>query len=174
MVFRTLVIAVAVFVLFVGGGFTAYQVASQSQDAAARTNVTVENETLVQQVDVWQLVDKAQSEFTLSFNSTVTVYNESDTELTEGTDYDWNATDGTIQFLSSANTTDGNNATITYEVTENTEAVQDINGPVDTIVAALGSNGIYIAGFAFVVLFLAFAGIVGKYYHSGSEFGGGR
>jgi len=174
MVFRTLVLAIVVFVAFVGAGFAAYQVASQSQDAAAVTNTTVENESLVQQVGIWQLTDKAESEFTQSFSNHTTVYNNSSAELVRGTDYEWNATDGTIKFLSSPNTTDGENATITYEVTENTEAVQNTDGVIDSILTITGNPGIIAAGFGFVVLLLAFAGILGKFFWSGNEYGGGR
>jgi len=175
MVFRTLVIAVAVFTLFVGGGFAAYQVADTSQNESARTTTTVENESLVVQYDVWQLTDKAESRYTLSFNnSSVAAYNESGAELVRGTDYEFNSSDGTIAFRDTANTTENTTATITYTVTENTETVQDIGGPLNTVVSALGQNGIYIGGFALVVFLLALAGIFGRYFHSGREYGGGR
>lgn len=175
MVFRTLVLAVAVFVLFVGGGFAAMQVADDSRQDAARQNTTVDNETIVVEYDAYQQVDKAQSKYTLRFhNDSVSVYNNSSAELVRGTDYEWNNTDGTIIFNDTPNTSEGENATITYNVTENTEGVQDVGGPITTVVETLGKNGIYVAGFAFVIFLLALAGILGKFFWSGAEYGGGR
>lgn len=175
MAFRTLVVAVAVFVLFVGGGFAAMQVADDSRQDAARTNTTVENESIVVQYDIYQLTDKAESKYTLQFqNDSVAVSNQSGATLNRGTDYKWNNTDGTIKFINTTATNETNNATISYNVTENNEAVQRIGGPVGRIVDALAKNGVLIAGFAMVVFLLAFGGIIGKYYYSGSEYGGGR
>jgi len=175
MVFRTLVVAVAVFTLFVGGGFAAFQVADTSQEESARTTTNVTGESIVVQYDIYQLTDKAESRYTLSFNnSSVAVFNESGAELTRGTDYEWNNTDGTIRFLNTTATTEGNNATIAYTVVENTETVQSIGGPLSVVVNALGNNGIYIAGFALIIFLLGAAGIFGKYFHSGREYGGGR
>lgn len=162
--FTDLVIPVMVFVIFVGGAFTAYQVADGAQNQAAQVNATVTNETLTQQVGNWQLVSKSTEEFTAGFNDTVTVYNQSGVELTEGTDYEWNSTDGAIKYLDTANTQDGNSSNITYTYFENTEAVKDLSGPVGVITTAVGKSAYLVGGLGLVVLLLAVVGLVAKVF----------
>lgn len=160
--FTKLVVPVMVFVVFVGGAFAAYQVADNAQDQAARSSETVTNETLTQQVGNWQLVSKSTDEFTAGFNDTVTVYNETGTQLEAGTDYEWNSTDGAILYKDTASTQDGNSSTITYDYEENTAVVKDLSGPLGAITTAVGESGYLVGGLGLVVFLLATAGIMAK------------
>lgn len=162
MEFKSVIIAVLLFVIFVGGSFTAYQIASTGQDAAAQHPETITNETLVQQVGTWQLVSKSTQQFTAGFQENVTVYNATGTKLTEGTDYRWNQTDGTIYFENTASTTDGANANITYTYYENTESVKTISGPLDVITTTLGRSGYMVGALGLVVILLTLGGILAK------------
>lgn len=163
MAFRKLVVAVIVLVIFAGGGLAAYQVADTAQDDAARTDFkTQTNETVLQQIGVWQLVDRATMEFTVGFNNSTTAYNDSDHELVRGTDYRWNSSDGAVKFLASPNTTQGNNATITYDYRENTEDVQLLAGPVGGVVEALGQSAFLAAGIALIVFLLGIGVFMAK------------
>lgn len=161
--FRGIVIPVLVLVLFVAGAFGAYQVADLGQKDAARDGGNlVENETHVQQVGMWQLVDRSTEEFTAGFNDSVTVYNDTSTELAEGDDYEWNASDGAIFFYDTTSTSDGTQFTITYTYFQNTEGVKDLSGPLDVITRGVGQMGYFGAGIALIVFLLAFATIIGK------------
>lgn len=162
--FRKIVIPVFVFVIFVGGGFAAYQVADLGQKSAARDDgQTAVNETHIQQVGMYQFVDQSTEEFTAGFNDSVTVYNSSDTELVEGEDYEWNSTEGSIFFYDTANTDDGSAFNITYTYYKNTERVRELSGPLGVITGGLGQVAYFAAGLALVVLILAFGALVGSY-----------
>lgn len=64
----------------------------------------------------------------LGFEPNATVFNSSDTELVNGTDYEWRPSDGTIAWFDTANTTDGETATVTYQFEARTQRTRDING----------------------------------------------
>lgn len=159
---RRLVVPVIVLALVVGAAFAMYQVANAAQNDADRQLETQVNESLTQQVGNWQRVNKSVAEFTTGFNNSTTVYNESDHELTRGEDYKWNNSDGAIKFLDTQSTSDGNNATITYDYYRNTEDVQTLAGPLQTVARAVGEVGFLGAGLALVVFLLAFAGVMAK------------
>lgn len=165
--FRSLIIPVLVLVIFAGGGFAAYQVADFGQKSAARgAGTTVTNESHVQQVGIWQFTDNSTNEFTAGFNDSVTVYNNSSVQLTEGEDYKWNATDGSIFLYDTASTTDGEPFTITYTYYQNTEEVQELSGPLSVITGGLGQVAYLAAGLALVVFILGFGAFVAKYLGS--------
>lgn len=162
--FRKIVIPVLVFVLFVGGAFAAYQIADFGQGAAAQDDgQTVTNESHMQQVGMWQFVDRGTNEYTTGFNDSVTVYNSSDVELTEGTDYRWNETEGTIFFENTPNTTDNAQFNITYTYFSNPPETRELDRVLDTITGGLGQMGYFAGGIALVVFLLAFGGFVAKY-----------
>ena len=162
--FRGIVVPVLVLVLFVGGAFTVYQVSEFGQQSAARGDgQTVTNETHIQQVGLYQLVDKATATYTTGFNESVTVYNSSDVQLTEGTDYEWNETEGTILFYSTANTQDGASYNITYTYFENTGDVKTLAGPLEVLTIAIGNLGYLAAGLALVSLLIGFAIAIAKF-----------
>jgi len=157
---KSIMVAVALFVITVAVAFGAFQIADAAQDSAATVDKTVENETLTQYYDNYQLVNKSTEEFTAGFNNTATVYNSSGVELTDGTDYDWNATDGAITFYDTDNTTAGENATITYTYFENANVVKKIAGPLKPMVEGIGRFPLMVAGLGLAVLFFSFVAIL--------------
>lgn len=159
MQFSRLVVPVVVAVLFVGGALATYQVADAAQNEAARTSVTVDNETLTQQVDQWQRVNESDDEFTAGFNDTVTVWNASGHELERATDFQWNDTDGAIRFENTDSTSDGADANISYTYFENTQPVQDLAGPLGTVTSAVGRLGYFGAAIGLVAFLLAVGGL---------------
>jgi len=116
--------AVAV-LLIVGVGAVAFQPAfiSGSDRADATESVTVDynNSSVV-------------SESGLRYSDTVTVTNASGSELSEGSDYNWNAEAGELDFINTSSTSDGESATITYEYRE----ASDQQRTVATVVQSLG------------------------------------
>jgi hypothetical protein len=162
MVFRKLIIAVCVFAIFAAGAFTAFQVADLGQKDAPADPRNVTNETLVQEYDAYQFVDNATKDYTAGFDSDVTVYNNSSVELTEGTDYEWNETDGTIIFKDTAKTTELDEANVSYTYYWNTQRVREVSGPLTVITEAIGRTGLLAGGLALVVLLVSFGGIVAK------------
>jgi hypothetical protein len=168
MEFQRMVIAVAVFVMFVGGAFTAYQVADLGQKNAPSDARNVTNETIPQEYDAYQFVDKALLEYTAGFNDNVTVYNSSDVELEQGTDYEWNDTDGTIHFLNTPKTDESATANVTYTYQWNTQRVREVSTPINTIVQAVGRTGLLAGGLALVVFLIAFAGFAASKFNQSS------
>lgn len=165
--FRSLVVPIMVFVIFVGGAFAAYQVADFGQMGAAHgPGTTVTNESHVQQVGIWQYTDNTTYQYTTGFGDSPTVYNNSSVRMVEGTDYEWNATDGGIYLYNTANTTDGAPFTITYTYYQNTEDVKHLNGPLSAITSALGNLTIFAAGLGLVVFIFGFGVFVAKYLNS--------
>lgn len=163
MAFRRYVIAVLVFVVFVGGAFAMFQVADAGSDSAARTAENVTNESINQQVGIWQYVNKSTQEHTAGFNETVTVYNSNDQELTKGEDYQWNATDGAIKYENTASVTDGETGNISYAYFENTQDVKGLSSIIDPIVAFVGRGGLLAGGLGLVVVLLAFGALIARY-----------
>lgn len=159
--FRSIVVAAAILVVFAAGAFTAFQVADVGQSDAPDVPRTATNESIVVEYDTYQYVDNATAEFTTGFNnSSIHVYNNDGAELTRGTDYEWNNSDGSVLFLNTTATTEGDGASITYEYFKNTEAVQEVSGPLTATVEAIGWVGVAASGLALVVLLLAFGGFV--------------
>lgn len=162
MVFKRLVIAVAVFAIFAAGAFTAYQVADLGQKDAPADPRNVTNETLIQEYDAYQFVPNATKEFTAGFDDNVTVYNNTSHELTEGEDYEWNETDGTIIYKDTASTDEGNESTISYTYYWNTQRVREVSGPLKALTQAIGRTGLLAGGLALVIFLVAFGGLVAK------------
>jgi hypothetical protein len=158
---KSYIVGVMLFVAIVAGAFAVMQIADASQDQAATGDgVTVENETYVQQVGIYQLTQNSTNEFTARFDKNVTVYNNSSALLIEGNDYEWNESDGAIKFLSSPNTTDGEQANITYTYYSNTQGVRDIAGPLGVVIKALRLLPTMAAGLVLVVFFLAMSALI--------------
>lgn len=167
--FKSVMVAVMMFVLVTVVAFGGYQVADASQDGAATVDRTVTNETITQYYDTWQLVNKSTAEFTAGFSDSVTVYNSTDTELTRDVDYAWNATDGAILFYDTPSTNATANATITYEYQENTNTVKQLAGPIGVVVKGLGQLPLMAAGLGFAVIFFAVGAIVLKQTRGGPQ-----
>lgn len=96
-------------------------------DESGESDTTVTNETVTADIDNWTAVDAP--DYVLSFDDSVTAYNSSGAELTEGTDYEWNATDGTIKYLGgSSSVSDGEDTSVTYTYTAKTETSRQMKG----------------------------------------------
>lgn len=159
--FRRIAIAAAVLTIFAAGGLTAYQVADIGQKNAAAQNETATNESLVVEYDAWQYVDAGTAQYTTGFyNNSITVYNRTNATLTRGEDYKWNNSDGTILYLNTSDTEEGNTSYVSYKYTANTEAVKKVSGPLSATVRAIGWVGVLAAGISLVVLLLAFGGLI--------------
>lgn len=165
--FSRLVVPVAIFVVFTVGAFAVLQVAEAGQRGAPATTQTEVNESLVVEYDAYQFVDAATAEWTAGFTENVTVYSNG-TELQEGDDYRWNSTDGTILYLDTNATVEGNSSTITYEYEQNTDRVQEVGAVIQPIVRAVGRGGLLAAGFGFVGFLVVFAGIIGRRFTGGT------
>lgn len=162
MEFQRVIIAVAVFAIFAVGAFTAFQVADISQKNAPANDQNVTNESIPQEYDAYQFVDKALLEYTAGFGANVTVYNNSSVELTEGEDYQWNETDGTIKFENTAATNESNPANISYTYYRNTQSVREIGGILGPMVDAVGKLPLFAAGLSLSVLLIVMGGFIAK------------
>jgi len=91
-------------------------------DGATTTTVTDESIT----VDYQNTTSVAEDG--VSYNQTVTITVDG-TTLTDGTDYDWNATTGAVTWYNTSATSDGETALIDYgveQVTESSRQLADI------------------------------------------------
>lgn len=129
--------ALFAFVVVVAAVFATMLIADAALASAATENTTVVNETITQDVGNWTPVAASGSTFEQGFEPNATVYNSSDVRLTNGTDYRWSPTNGSVLFFSTANTTDGADANVTYSYQQNVEAVRNGWGPIAATVAAL-------------------------------------
>lgn len=173
MAFRRYATAIFVFVIVVAAAFTVFLVADAAEDSAAQTADSVDNETINQQVDIWQFVSKATEDRTAGFNESVTVFNSSGDELTKGEDFLWNASEGTINYQNTANVTDGENGNISYTYFRNTKEVNTISQIIDPVVALIGNGGLLVGGLGLVVVLLAFVTLVARFF-SGNDFQSNR
>lgn len=170
MAYRKLVIAVLLFVAVAGIAFGTLQIADSARGQADYTVQNVTNESIVQETGIWQYVNEALNDDTAGFRADVTVYNSSDVELTEGTDYEWNATDGTITYFNTASVNDGATGNISYTYLENTRAVSVLSRVIDPVATFVSQAPLMVGGLGLGILLLAAAVIVTKYVGTG---GGG-
>lgn len=167
MAFRKIVLAVLVFVAVAGIGIATLEIADSAKAEGDRTPVNVTNESIVQEVGIWQFVNKAIEDDTAGFRENVTVYNSSDVELTEGTDYEWNATDGTITYFNTARVTDGATGNISYTYLQNTRPVSVLSRVIDPVVALVSWSPLLAGGLGLSVILLAVGAIVARYVGGG-------
>lgn len=118
-----LIVLIGVVLLFGAGMGQQYDETTQ--------NYTAVDEPIEQNFTNLEYVDNAENADW--FNDTVTVYNESDFLLVNGTDYDW-YTNGSIQFYSTNNTTAGATATITYDYSDQTQETKAITRAMTVLV----------------------------------------
>jgi len=111
---------VVALVLILGIGAIAFAPAYE----AGGERVSVANESLTVDYDTNQSVDESG----LRYDSTVTVRNASGVELNRGTDYEWDADNGTVAFANSSATSGGDEATITYAYRRATDQGRTIAG----------------------------------------------
>lgn len=115
------------------GAFAVLAVAGAGYQNTPTPQQSVTNESIIVEYDAWQQVDAAQDDaFVKSFDNE-TVRNSTGATLTEGTDYEYNASDGTIIFLSTSSTTEGNTGEIDYDHVSHTDETQrwhDVIAPI--------------------------------------------
>lgn len=97
----------------------------------AVTDFNETNESIT--VDYSQTVQVDQTGDAFSYNDTVTVYNSSDAELVEGDDYTWYASNGSVAWFDTANTTDGEQASISYDYTAPPESNRAMGGVLKAV-----------------------------------------
>jgi len=129
------VAVIGLFLLLLVGANAAYS------DSGAQS--TVENESIT--VDYSQSV--AVDEDADEYGDDPTVRNSNGTILTAGTDYEWDATNGSVTWYNTSETTDGETAAITYETTDRSEATKASKN----ILTVLG-GGIWVVLFGTLIL----------------------
>jgi len=163
MAYRRYVIAVLLFVAAAGIGIATLQIADASRDDAAQVGALEVNESISQEVGLWQFTNRAIEANTAGFNETVTAYNATGVELVRGADYVWNATDGTIKYLSTPNVTDGATGNLTYAYFENTREVTLLSRVIDPVVGFMSWSPLLVGGLALGIILLTAAAIVARY-----------
>lgn len=128
--FTFMILILGLGLLFAGGANIGYETAVD--------DYSVTNESIT--VDYSDPVQVAETGVAYTHNDTVTVYNSSDALLVPGTDYDWNATSAAVTWYDTANTTDGETASITYDYT----APPDSNQAMFGVVQILGYGLVFI------------------------------
>lgn len=116
-------VAIAAVTLVIGIFIT-----SAVYDTVPSDDFTVDNESVTINYSETYTVENA--DIARSFYDNKTVYNSSDSELTEDTDYTFNTTSGELEFLDTADTTEGNEASITYSYEAPPEMASDTIGTV--------------------------------------------
>jgi hypothetical protein len=163
MAYRTYVIAVLLFVAVAGMALATLTMVDAARNEGARVADSVDNETIVQEVGIYQFVNQALDDDTAGFNETVTVYNNSSAELTRGVDYEWNSTDGSIKYLNTPNVTDGATGNISYAYFRNTQDVNALAGIIGFVVGFVGWSPLLVGGLGLGVVLLAAAAILTKF-----------
>lgn len=108
-----IVLLLGVFLLGFGGMQAGYSDATES--------FTVSDEAAT--VDYESETNLSKSGTAESFNESITVTVD-DTELAEGTDYEWHADRGNVEWINSTATQSGDTAYIDYEYMDHAEATQ--------------------------------------------------
>jgi hypothetical protein len=113
---------------------------------------TVDNETLTQDIGNWTAVDAASEPGVTGFYDNETVENESGDQLVENTDYEW-ASNGSVKFYDTQNTSDGANASITYSYDSRPQQAATMMGPIAVMFEISGVFPlVVVAGAAFLAI----------------------
>ena len=133
--FTILIVLLGLGILFAGGMNIGYETATDE--------FTVTNESIT--VDYTEPVPVDEPDVDLvTYNETVNVYNSTDALLESDTDYVWHADNGTVEWIDTNATTDGETATISY----------DYDAPPESNQAAYGVIQIISIGLVFIVFLL--------------------
>jgi hypothetical protein len=115
----------------------AWAVSAEYQNAP-ETNYTVTGEEVIADVGNTSTVDAP--DYALRFWDNETVYDSDGNVLVEGSDYEWNATTGTITWLSSTTYSDGETMTVDYAFVGKTEQARTLRTvlsvPVEIVLPA--------------------------------------
>ena len=134
---------VGIFVV-IAGASVAWADAPTHEETVLNESVTADHGTTVQ-------VDPASDVAWSGALDNETVRDSTGSELDEGTDYEWNPENGTVTFLSSGSTADGESATVSYTWLSKSENAVNWYGPIAALVNvlpifALVAGGIGVAG----------------------------
>lgn len=167
--------ALFAFVVLVAGAFVLFQIGGVGLSQAGTDEVTQTNESVVIDYSGSTRVSAATDRYTVGFYDNETVYNQSGSQLVEGTDYTWNTSTGRIAFQNTSNTSDGNTANITYAYDQNVEEIRQSEPVIHRIIDAVGGPIVFapLVTFAGLVL-LGLTYYVTKALRSGPGYGRGR
>jgi len=113
------------------------------------SDVTTTSVTVEQVVGGETLVSPPPYATTVYDNETLV--NSSGSELTEGTDYDWNTSEASITWYNTSSTTDGANATLTYSYAAKPDTARQAEGIMQPLLTiALPAAVLLVATFAIV------------------------
>lgn len=141
-------------ILLVGAIGASWAVGAAYSDTPDETH-TVTNESMTAQLDTWQQVDAPN--YTRSFYDNETVYDSGGAALTEGSDYEWSTSNGSVYFYSSGTVSSGEEVSISYAYTAPLETARQLKGVVSIPIQVLFPFGALIvvafavAGFAIAI-----------------------
>lgn len=122
--------------MLVFGIFAIIAVASAGWAGTPEHVESVQNESITMDVGSYHSVDEANRTAFVSAFDNETVRSGNNT-LAEGQDYQWNASDGTIKFLNSTDTSDGQSAEIDYAFEAKSEDAAKWHGPPSALISVL-------------------------------------
>lgn len=165
------------FVILVALSFTLFQVADVGLGQAGTETLTQQNETLVVTFDNDVHVSNSpenNNRYVQGFEDDEVIRNGTGGELTEGTDYEWNTTDGGVTFFDTSNLTDSEDVTITYNYSRNVEEVREGDAILQVIVEAVPLWVLIPAALFFAGLFVWLAYLVKGALSASRRVGTGR
>lgn len=115
----------------------------------SRSTYAVSDETMIVDYDEPVSVNTSAPEY----NDSVTITADG-TPLVAGTDYSWNASNGTVAFVNTSATVEGDQSLIDYEYAERTQEtrlVGNVLTPWGTILSMLAVFGLVVGGYNFAV-----------------------
>ncbi len=121
----------------------------QTYTAIPRSNKSVTNETVTQDIDNWVQLDAAGNQSAEAYDDEK-VYNSSDVLLKEDSDYRWSTDNISIKFLSTQNTSDGSTAKITYNYSVKPEKARNLATTISGFYSIAATAGILMV----IVMFL--------------------
>lgn len=148
--YRPILVAIAVFSVFLLALSGILVVMSQSYDASTRTwtaNETIEN------VTDGAVYQASPDHDVSSFQDDEVVTNGSGVRLHEGTDYAWNTTTGELTWQNTSAVENSTNATLTYGYSGHLEAASDIHNINREVATYLPWLLLLFAAFVVVMIF---------------------
>jgi len=136
--FRPFVSGLLLFAIFLVGTLGIAWAVGAQYEAAPETTQTVTNETIVVDSSNGTTIDVPDHARVIHDNETIT--NSSGTTLAEGTDYEWHAATGTIDWRNTSAVTNGKPMHVDYAYTVKTEQARTARRllavPIDVILPA--------------------------------------
>lgn len=121
---------IALIVLVIIGGVAVYGTQATLEDAG--DDLIVQNETFTPDAgNVTTLEYSSQNG--AYYDDDVTVYDENDSVMSNGTDYEWYASNGTIRTLTGGGLANDSTAKITYEYQQTTQQQRNFTGLLSLI-----------------------------------------